>query len=122
MTQQIDSARQPGAPDTTTSSGAAAYVRTSPFLAHPKDVLDDAACSVEQKRLVLASWMSDRHAVPDAPRWRQLENGAFVDVHEIEDALRVLDEMEASGPSVVGRGSASSFERRKSRKGRFGGI
>jgi hypothetical protein len=97
MTEQIDPARQAGASNTTTWSGAAADVRTPPFLAHPKDVLDDAAHSVEQKRLILASWLSDRHAVPDAPRWRELENGAFVDAHEIEQALRILDDIEASG-------------------------
>ena len=55
MTEQIDPARQAGASNTTTWSGAAADVRTPPFLAHPKDVLDDAAHSVEQKRLILAS-------------------------------------------------------------------
>ena len=98
MTEQIDPARQAGASNTTTWSGAAADVRkTPPFLAHPKDVLDDAAHSVEQKRLILASWLSDRHAVPDAPRWRELENGAFVDAQEIEQALRILDDLEASG-------------------------
>jgi hypothetical protein len=122
MTEQIDLARQAGASNTTTWSGAAADVRTPPFLAHPKDVLDDAAHSVEQKRLILASWLSDEHAVPDAPRWRELENGAFVDVHEIEEALRVLDDMEATGRSGDGRGSSSSFDRQKSWKERFGGI
>jgi hypothetical protein len=90
MTEQIDPARQAGASNITTWSGAAADVRTPPFLAHPKDVLDDAAHSVQQKRLILASWLSDRHAVPDAPRWRELENGAFVDAHEIEQWARTL--------------------------------
>src|ERR1700761_9498679 len=99
MTDQIDAACQAGASSTTTSRGAAADVRTPPFLVHPKDVLDDAAHSVEQKRLILASWLSDKHAVPDAPRWRELENGAFVDAHEIEEALRVLDDLEATGRS-----------------------
>ena len=101
MTEQIDPARQAGASNTTTWSGAAADVRTPPFLAHPKDVLDDAAHSVEQKRLILASWLSDRHAVPDAPRWRELENGAFVDAHEIEQALRILEDIEASGRTDI---------------------
>jgi len=114
MTEQIDLARQAGASNTTTWSGAAADVRTPPFLARPKDVVDDAAHSVEQKRLILASWLSDEHAVPDAPRWRELENGAFVDVHEIEEALRVLDDMEATGRNGDGRGSSSSFNRQKS--------
>src|ERR1700761_4402676 len=97
MTKKIDLARQVGASNTTTWTGA---VRTPPFLVHPKDVLDDATQSVEQKRLILASWLSDRHAVPDAPRWRELENGAFVDAHEIEQALRILDDIEANGDAA----------------------
>ena len=118
MTDQIDAARQAGA----SNSGAAADVQTPPFLAHPTDVLDNPEYSVEQKRLILASWLSVDHAVPDSPRWRELENGAFVDVHEIEEALRVLDDMEATGRSGDGRGSSSSLNRQKSWMERFGGI
>jgi hypothetical protein len=33
------------------------------------------------------------HAVPGAPRWRQLENGAFVDTIDLRLALRAIDEM-----------------------------
>src|SRR5579859_319464 len=122
MTEQIDAARQGGAPNTTTWSGAAADVQIPPFLAHPTDILDNPEYSGEQKRLILTSWLSVDHAVPDAPRWRELENGAFVDVHEIEEALRVLDDMEATGRSGDGRGSSSSLNRQKSRKERFAGI
>jgi|SRR5579872_1721473 len=122
MTDQIDHARQLGASDPTTGNAAAPDVQTVPFLAHPKDVLDNPAHSLEQKRLILASWLSDQHAVPDAPRWRQLENGAFVDVQEIEQALRVIDDMEAAGWSGEPRGSSSSVERRKWRKQGLGAI
>src|SRR5690242_3406691 len=104
MTDQIDPARQPGGSDTTTRSSGAADVGPPPFLAHPNNVVEDPARTLEQKRLILASWLSDRHAVPDAPRWRQLENGAFVDAHEIEEALRVLDDMEATGRNGEGQG------------------
>ena len=93
MTDRIDHARPLGAYDTITWNAAAADVRKPPFLAHPTEILDDQALSLEQKRLILASWLSDRHAVPDAPRWRELENGAFVDAHEIEQALRILDDI-----------------------------
>src|SRR5690242_13166289 len=117
MTDRIDPARQPGASGTTTWSIAAAGPGTLPFVAKPKDVLDDAAQSLQQKRLILASWLSDGHALPDAPRWRQLENGAFVDVREIEQALRVLDDMEAGVQSGEGRVSWSSSERRRSKEG-----
>jgi hypothetical protein len=121
MTDPIDHARQPGASDTTSWNAAAPDVQTVPFLAHPQDVVDDPARTVEQKRLILASWLSDRHAVPDAPRWRELENGAFVDVQEIERALRILDDIEAAGRSGE-RGSSSSVARRKWRKQRLGAI
>lgn len=94
MTDQIDHGRASGASDTTTGNAAVADLGAPPSLAHPKDVLDDATLSVEQKRSIFASWLSDVHAVPGAPRWRELDNGAFVDIHEVEDALRVLDDME----------------------------
>lgn len=55
----------------------------APFIARPRDVLDNPALSAEQKRSILASWVSDKCAVEDAPRWRQLENGAFVDTQDI---------------------------------------
>lgn len=119
MTDQIDHARQLGASGTTTWDAAAPDVQAVPFLAHPKDVLDNPAHSLEQKRLILTSWLSDIHAVPDAPRWRQLENGAFVDVQEIEQALCVLDNMERSGEH---RSSSSSVERHKWRKQGLGAI
>jgi len=122
MIEQTNPAHEEGAASTRTWSGGAPDVRTPPFLAHPKDVLEDATHSLEEKRLILASWLSDKHAVPDAPRWRELENGAFVDVHEIEEALRVLDDMEATGRSGDGRGSSSSFDRPKSRQERSRGI
>lgn len=103
MADPIDHARQPCRSDAMAWNEAAPDVlQPLPFLAHPKDVLDDPAHGVEQKRFILHSWLSDIHAVPDAPRWRQLENGAFVDVQEIEEALRILEEMEkASGAASI---------------------
>jgi hypothetical protein len=63
-----------------------------PFLARPEEILRDATLSKEEKRAVLASWLSDARALPDAPRWRQLDNGALVDVDDLYAALRVLDD------------------------------
>ena len=116
MTDQIDHGRASGASDTTTGNAAVADLGAPPSLAHLKDVLDDATLSVEQKRSIFASWLSDVHAVPGAPRWRELENGAFVDIHEVEDALRVLDDMEGDGGSDGYQPLSSPFERRKQRK------
>jgi hypothetical protein len=64
-----------------------------PFLVDPEDILDDLNLTSEQKRATLAFWLSNVHAVPDAPRWRQLENGAFVDAIDLRRALRTIDEM-----------------------------
>lgn len=64
------------------------------LLARPEDVVNDPTLTLEQKRSTLAFWLSDLHAIPDAPRWRQLETGALVDVDDIYKALRALDEAE----------------------------
>ena len=65
---------------------------SAPFLARPEEILGDLTLSKDEKRAVLASWLSDARALPDAPRWRQLDNGAFVDVDDLYAALRVLDD------------------------------
>jgi hypothetical protein len=45
----------------------------------------------QQKRAALAFWLSDSHAVQDAPALRRLENGATADVDDLLEALRSLD-------------------------------
>ena len=64
---------------------------SAPFLARPEEILDDPTLSRDAKRAVLASWLSDARALPDTPRWRQLDNGAFVDVDDLYAALRAVD-------------------------------
>jgi hypothetical protein len=54
--------------------------QAAPLLARPEEILGNPTLSKEEKRAVLASWLSDARALPDAPRWRQLDNGALVDV------------------------------------------
>ena len=76
-------------------------------LNHPEQVVSDRALALEQKREILASWASDRHAVPDKPNLRQLDNGAILEVGEILEALQVLDNMESSPGQVHRR-----FQRR----------
>ena len=44
---------------------------SAPF-ARPEEILGDPTLSKEAKRAVLASWLSDARALPDAPRWRRL--------------------------------------------------
>ena len=65
-------------------------------LNHPEQVVSDRALTFEQKREVLASWASDRHAVLNKPNLRQLDSGAILELEEILEALRVLDTMEGS--------------------------
>jgi hypothetical protein len=76
-------------------------------LNHPEQVVSDPALALEQKREILASWASDRHAVPDKPNLRQVDSGAILEVEEILEALRVLDNMESSLGQVH-----RTFERR----------
>ena len=86
--------------------GISAGLNTS-SLNHPEQVVSDRTLTLEQKREVLASWASDRHAIPDKPNLRQLDSGAILEVKEILDALRVLDTLEGSLGQVHG-----PFERR----------
>lgn len=69
----------------------------------PRDVLDHPTMSNEAKRTVLASWASDRHAVPSFPGVRRLEDGRLVSLAEILQALRALD-----GPSEPSQENVSS--------------
>ena len=92
--------------------------QAAPLLARPEEILGNPTLSKEEKRAVLASWLSDARALPDAPRWRQLDNGALVDVDDLYTALRVLDDFDVGierGASV----SASSTSWRPRRKSRW---
>ncbi len=73
--------------------------QAAPFIARPNEILHDPALGTQEKRSILASWLSDKYAVPDSPRWRQLENGAFVDTQDIWRALYALDDAEMSSGS-----------------------
>jgi hypothetical protein len=94
MADQNDYARCAGTSDIKRLEGVAEFEAPEPFVAHPCKVLDDPTLSADQKRSTLEDWLSDVHAVPDAPRWRQLDNGAFVDVYDLREALRMLDDAE----------------------------
>src|ERR1700677_1936451 len=68
--------------------GAAIYT-------HPCDVTNDAKLSTEEKRAILASWISDARAVENAPSLRQLDSGAVVELDAIQRALVLLDDLAA---------------------------
>ncbi|MFG1201145.1 hypothetical protein V5F29_01950 [Xanthobacter aminoxidans] len=59
-------------------------------LVHPDQVLDHPSMSDEEKRALLSSWASDRHAVENAPALRRLDSGAVVLVDDILAALAAL--------------------------------
>jgi hypothetical protein len=61
-------------------------------LTHPEEVLKDRTMTKGEKRALLASWLSDIRAVEHLYGYRQLDNGALVQLRDIYDALRKLDE------------------------------
>lgn len=98
----------------------------APFLVRPSEVLNDPALNTEQKKDILASWLSDRNSVPDAPRWRRLENGAFADSQEILRALCALDDAEADRRRSLNQSAAPEAQSRykfgRGPIGRFFGL
>jgi hypothetical protein len=74
-----------------------------PLIALPEEIVCDPNLNPDEKREMLASWLSDIRAVPDAPAWRQLDNGTFVRVDEVSHALRVLDGSPASSEQAPGK-------------------
>jgi hypothetical protein len=59
---------------------------------HPRNVLEASDLSAEDKREILASWVSDACAVEGAPAWRRLPGSlALVAVDDILQALQALD-------------------------------
>jgi hypothetical protein len=60
---------------------------------HPRDVIDDLDLTINEKRAILASWVSDACAIEAAPALRQPPGaGGAIAVDEILDALRRLDQ------------------------------
>jgi hypothetical protein len=71
--------------------------------AHPKDVVNDADLTLNEKRAILASWASDACAVEAMPGLRRLPGaGRPVPFDEVMDALRALDKESRKGSRVAG--------------------
>jgi len=64
---------------------------TSTAHSHPEDVLGDPMMDEAAKRALLASWISDARAVEGFPALRRMDNGAYVSVDDILDAIKALD-------------------------------
>ena len=111
---KVDHERQQGASEPVDGQ------TTEPFLVHPRDILNDPTLSMEKKRSILAAWLSDIHAVPGAPRWRQLDNGGFVDTHDIWEALYQLDDTQVEYRKSERRDA--SYRRHKQLSRWIGGV
>jgi hypothetical protein len=73
-------------------SPALAKARGAAIYTHPDDVTGDPKLTTAEKRVVLASWVSDARAVETAPSLRRLDSDAVVDVDTMLQALALLDE------------------------------
>lgn len=58
----------------------------------PRQVVEDPLLTIPEKREMLASWACDSRAPHDSPSSRMLDSGAVVQVREILEALKSLDE------------------------------
>jgi hypothetical protein len=64
------------------------------FISHPDDVVEDETLGIQEKRAILASWVSDACAVESMPALRKPPGAAApVSVDSVMDALRRLDEV-----------------------------
>jgi hypothetical protein len=79
------------------------------FLTHPDDVISDIELGEFEKRAILADWASDARAVEDVPELRQLDNGAFVHIDDVLNALRLLN----NAASHMSAGTRLPFARRR---------
>jgi hypothetical protein len=77
------------------------WLRPAVGFQHPRDVLKDPGLDLDEKRAVLASWLSDASAVQDQPQLRWLL-GTPEPVHagDIREALLRLDS-QAPAPGVT---------------------
>ncbi len=85
----------------------------------PRDVIDDPDLTLNEKRAILASWVSDACAVEAAPSLRRAPgSGTAVSVDDILEALRALDR-QAYGVGVawarrqVRRSSIETFRQKR---------
>ena len=73
-------------------TGIAKFRHLQPNHSDPFAVVVDPDMSLEDKRAMLADWASDARTVRDHPAFRQLDNGAVLDIDSILSALKSLDD------------------------------
>lgn len=96
---------------TDTSTGIVVARGSMPLLGHPDDVRRHPGVSVAEKREILARWASDAHALENAPSLRQLDDGSVVEIDDILQALRTLDE--EVGSAAAGNAVRKAHARRR---------
>jgi hypothetical protein len=69
------------------------------LLTDPDDLVSDSVFSEAVKRAILADWASDALTVEDKPQLRRLDNGAFVHIGDVLNALRLLEVLSGLAPS-----------------------
>lgn len=62
-----------------------------PAFATPREVVEDAGLTNEQKREILSGWASDARTCENEPTMRRLDSGAVVPVDDILGALHEID-------------------------------
>jgi hypothetical protein len=95
-----------------TGSPSARLKNVSWMLWHPDEVLSHPKLDLDEKRALLASWASDVHAVPGTPSLRHLDSGAIVNVDDILQALKALDNESGASKNVAGARLRLPFQRR----------
>lgn len=60
---------------------------------HPREIVADPLLTIARKRALLARWLSDANALPNAPALRRSPAGVTAAVGDIRLALDKLDEM-----------------------------
>ena len=73
---------------------------------HPREIVADPLLTIARKRALLARWLSDANALPNAPAYRRSPAGVTSTVNDIRVAMDKLDEMVEA--IVLARGGHTS--------------
>jgi hypothetical protein len=75
---------------------------------HPREIVQDPQLTVERKRQLISYWLSDVHAVPNAPAFRSYQFGPAVTVDDLRASLEKLDSMVDAAAIPVAQGQSAA--------------